>query len=88
MSRPGCTRRRPSSWRADRALHDKVIVAARAQGGFVRVFWAGSSDDEAKIQEAHGATIRCLPFDQPAEDGICFYTGLPATTVALFARAY
>ena len=64
------------------------FVAALAQGGFVRVLWAGSSEDEAKIQEAHGATIRCLPFEQPAAPGTCFYTGKETSTVALFARAY
>jgi len=64
------------------------FTAALARGGFVRVLWAGGSEDEAAIQEAHGATIRCLPFEQPDAPGKCFYTGKETSTVALFARAY
>jgi prolyl-tRNA synthetase len=57
-------------------------------GGFITAWWAGSSEDEARIQETTGATIRCLPLDQPGGSGTCFYTGQPAREVAVFARAY
>jgi len=56
-------------------------------GGFIRAFWAGDGADEARIQEETKATIRVIPFDQK-EKGICFYTGKPADTVVIFARAY
>ncbi len=57
-------------------------------GGFITAYWAGSAEDEDRIQDQTGATIRCLPLEQPREPGVCFYTGQPADTVALFARAY
>ncbi|MCX7706851.1 MAG: proline--tRNA ligase [Anaerolineae bacterium] len=59
-----------------------------AQGGFIRVHWAGSGEDEDAIKEATKATIRCLPFDPPEGEGVCFYTGKRTKQVAIFARAY
>ncbi len=56
--------------------------------GFARVWWAGSDDDEKKIQEDTKATLRCLPFEQTGENGVCFYTGKKADKMAIFARAY
>ena len=56
--------------------------------GFVRAWWAGSREDEEKIQEETGATIRCLPLDQPGGVGKCVYTGKEAKQIAIFARAY
>jgi prolyl-tRNA synthetase len=56
--------------------------------GFVRGYWAGTREDEDKIQDETGATIRVLPLDQPATAGKCVYTGKPAQKIAIFARAY
>jgi prolyl-tRNA synthetase len=56
--------------------------------GFVRAYWAGSREDEEKIQEETKATIRCLPLEQPGVGGKCVYTGKDATQIAVFARAY
>ena len=56
--------------------------------GFVRGWWAGSNEDEKRIQEETKATLRCIPLEQPAGGGTCFYTGKPATKQAIFARAY
>jgi prolyl-tRNA synthetase len=56
--------------------------------GFVRAYWAGTRQDEEKIQEETGATIRVLPMDQPGVAGKCVYTGKEAAKVAIFARAY
>jgi len=57
------------------------------EGAFIRAFWAGNGDDEARIQEETKATIRVIPFEQK-EKGTCFYTGKPADQIAIFARAY
>ncbi|MFA4839692.1 MAG: proline--tRNA ligase [Candidatus Neomarinimicrobiota bacterium] len=57
------------------------------EGGFVKAFWAGSAADEVKIKDDTKATIRCIPLNQ-TEKGVCFYTGKPAETFAIFARAY
>jgi len=61
---------------------------AAIEDGFVRAWWAGSDEDELKVKEETKATIRCVPTDQPGGEGKCFYTGKPATEVAIFARAY
>jgi prolyl-tRNA synthetase len=62
-------------------------LAAEA-GGFITAYWAGTTEDEAQIAAETGATVRCLPLDQPDEPGTCFYTGRETPTVAVFARAY
>ena len=56
--------------------------------GFARCWWAGSRQDEEKIQEETKATIRCIPLEQPGGSGKCVYTGKDATQIAVFARAY
>jgi prolyl-tRNA synthetase len=57
-------------------------------GGFMRVHWAGSTEDENRIQEETRATLRCLPLDAPEGEGVCFYTGQRTDQIAIFARAY
>jgi len=58
------------------------------QGGWARGWWAGSGDDEGRIKDETGATIRCFPFEQPGGAGNCFFTSAPAERIALFAKAY
>ncbi|MBN1399574.1 MAG: proline--tRNA ligase [Anaerolineae bacterium] len=58
------------------------------RGGFLRVHWAGSTEDENRIQEETRATLRCLPLDAPEGEGVCFYTGQRTNQIAIFARAY
>ncbi len=56
--------------------------------GFARVWWDGTNADETQVKEETKATIRCFPFEQPEGTGICFFTGRPASKVAIFGRAY
>ncbi len=76
----------------DANIHDVTsydeLKSLMEKGGWARVWWAGSSDDEGKIKEETGATVRCIPFDQPGGTGKCFFTGKPATMIALFSKAY
>jgi prolyl-tRNA synthetase len=58
------------------------------KGGFARVWWAGSDEEEKRVKEETKATIRCFPNEQPGGQGTCFYTGKPANKVAIFGRAY
>ena len=58
------------------------------QGGFLRVHWAGTTEDEDRIQEETRATLRCFPLDAPEGEGVCFLTGQRTDRVAIFARAY
>eukprot|EP00403_Amphidinium_massartii_P015793 CAMPEP_0178423322 /NCGR_PEP_ID=MMETSP0689_2-20121128/27627_1 /TAXON_ID=160604 /ORGANISM="Amphidinium massartii, Strain CS-259" /LENGTH=525 /DNA_ID=CAMNT_0020044909 /DNA_START=170 /DNA_END=1747 /DNA_ORIENTATION=- len=58
--------------------------------GFLWVPWGGDGDDEEKLQEETGATLRCIPFEQdPVPDGqLCPLTGKPAREWAVFAPSY
>jgi prolyl-tRNA synthetase len=58
------------------------------QSGFYRVWWDGTGEDEARIQEETSATIRCVPLEQPGGEGKCFITGRKTATRAILARAY
>jgi prolyl-tRNA synthetase len=62
--------------------------AAMEQGGFVMAHWDGSPETEERIKELTKATIRCIPIDNPLEDGACVLTGRPSIQRVLFARAY
>jgi prolyl-tRNA synthetase len=62
-------------------------AGASQQPGFVVAKWCGSAECEEKAREM-GVTIRCLPFDQTGTEGVCVIDGRPATTDAVFARAY
>ncbi len=57
-------------------------------GGFARVWWSGSDDEEVRIKNEVQATHRCYPLEQPNEKGIDFLTGQPASRIALFGKAY
>jgi prolyl-tRNA synthetase len=76
----------------DSNIHDvKTYDEARQvieAGGWARGWWNGSDDDERRVKEETGATLRCIPFDQPDGDGECFFTGALSQQVALFAKAY
>jgi prolyl-tRNA synthetase len=56
--------------------------------GFVLAHWDGTPETEEKIKEETKATIRCIPLNNPLEDGKCIYSGKPSTQRVLFARAY
>lgn len=56
--------------------------------GFLSAHWDGTSETEQRIKEETKATIRCIPLDNPQEEGVCILTGKPSTQRVLFARAY
>ena len=58
------------------------------KGGFILAHWDGTPETEERIKEETKATIRCIPFNAPQEDGQCILTGKPSTQRVLFARAY
>ncbi|HLV37562.1 MAG TPA: proline--tRNA ligase [Spirillospora sp.] len=57
-------------------------------GDWAEGWWCGSDDDERRLKDETGATIRCFPLDQPGGEGPCLMSGKPAQRIALFARAY
>lgn len=58
------------------------------KGGFLMAHWDGTSETEDAIKEATKATIRCIPFDQEPEEGVCVFSGKPSKGRVVFARAY
>jgi prolyl-tRNA synthetase len=58
------------------------------KGGFIYAHWDGTSETEEKIKEETKATIRCIPLNNPKEEGKCIYSGKPSNQRVLFARAY
>src|SRR5690349_8946558 len=58
------------------------------KGGFISAHWDGTAETEEKIKELTKATIRCIPLNNPKEEGKCILTGKPSGERVLFARAY
>jgi prolyl-tRNA synthetase len=58
------------------------------KAGFVSAHWDGTGETEEKIKELSKATIRCIPLNNPQEQGSCILSGKPSTQRVLFARAY
>jgi len=60
--------------------------------GMLIVPWGGDSEDEERLQEETGATLRCYPFElenEPIPEGTaCPLTGKPSHVWAIFAPAY
>lgn len=60
----------------------------KTKGGFVAAHWDGTSETEEKIKELTKATIRCIPLNNPPEEGVCVFTGAHSKQRVLFAVAY
>jgi prolyl-tRNA synthetase len=58
------------------------------KGGFVAAHWDGTAETEAGIKEKTKATIRCIPMNNPKEEGKCVLTGNSSVQRVLFAKAY
>ncbi|MEA3425993.1 MAG: proline--tRNA ligase [Bacteroidota bacterium] len=67
---------------------DEFVQLLDNKGGFVSAHWDGTPETEDKIKELCKATIRCIPLNNPQEEGKCILTGKPSTQRVLFARAY
>jgi len=78
--------REQNTRKADTWEEFKDIIENKA--GFVSAHWDGTTETEDAIKNETKATIRCIPLNNPKEEGKCIYTGKPSTQRALFARAY
>ena len=58
--------------------------------GWWLVPWCDDAEAEEAVKKETKATIRCFPLQgqEAAEGKACFYSGKPATHMALFARAF
>lgn len=68
--------------------YDDFRKVIEEKGGFVSAHWDGTEETEAKIKEETKATIRCIPLEVKAENGLCIYSGNPSKHRVLFAKAY
>ena len=64
---------------------EKVL---KEKTGFISAHWDGTAETEAAIKEKTKATIRCIPLNNPQENGKCILTGKPSSQRVLFAIAY
>lgn len=78
--------RESNTWHADSM--EKLISILDNTGGFVYAHWDGTAETEAKIKEMTKATIRCIPLNNPKEEGQCILTGKPSKERVIFSRAY
>jgi prolyl-tRNA synthetase len=67
---------------------DEFVEILDTKAGFVSAHWDGTAETEDKIKELTKATIRCIPLDNPQEEGLCILSGKKSTQRVLFARAY
>ena len=58
------------------------------EAGFISAHWDGTAGTEEAIKQQTKATIRCIPLNNPPEEGKCILTGKPSKERVLFARAY
>ncbi len=67
---------------------DEFVALLEEKGGFVSAHWDGTADTETAIKDKTKATIRCIPLNNPKQEGKCILTGKPSTQRVLFAVAY
>jgi prolyl-tRNA synthetase len=67
---------------------DEFVKILDEKGGFASAHWDGTAETEEKIKDLSKATIRCIPLNNPKEEGKDILTGKPSTERVLFARAY
>ncbi len=80
------TFREANTHRVDTYEEFKTSLAEK--GGFYLAHWDGTPETEAKVKEETKATIRCIPFDEPDEAGVCMVSGKPSSKRVLWAKAY
>jgi prolyl-tRNA synthetase len=68
--------------------YERLKERVATNAGFVRAFWCGNAECEARVKAETKATIRCIPFEQPAEREPCIVCGAPGRYQVIWARAY
>jgi prolyl-tRNA synthetase len=67
---------------------DEFEALLQEKGGFISAHWDGTAETEAAIKEKTKATIRCIPLNNPQQEGKCILTGKLSRERVLFATAY
>lgn len=68
--------------------YDEFKELLETKTGFFLCHWDGTPETEERIKLETKATIRCIPFDSPEEEGKCMVTGKPSHRRVLIAKAY
>ncbi len=58
------------------------------KGGFIAAHWDGTPEEEEQIKDETKATIRCIPLNNPLEEGVSLISGKPSKQRVIFAKAY
>ena len=58
------------------------------KGGFISAHWDGTRETEEIIKKKTKASIRCIPYNNIKEEGVCVYSGKRSIQRVLFAKAY
>ncbi len=66
----------------------KDLEKPEIHGGFAKVYFVSDSALEKKLKEEFAVTIRCIPFDQPREEGTCIFSGKKTRQQVIFAKSY
>ena len=73
---------------ATEMIEARICLPDTLNRSLISAHWDGTAETEDKIKEMTKATIRCIPFDNPKEEGACILTGNPSNQRVLFAKAY
>jgi prolyl-tRNA synthetase len=65
----------------------KEYFADTAPGGFAKVHYA-HAPGTAELLKGLKVSTRCLPLEDPEEQGTCIFTGQPSKKRVIIARAY
>jgi len=57
-------------------------------GGFALSHWSGDPEVEEQIKKDLNVTIRCIPLDEPDEEGQCVISGKTSKKRVVFAKSY
>jgi len=57
-------------------------------GGFALCHWSGEASVEEIVKKDLNVTIRCIPFDEPEEEGHCVISGKSSMKRVIFAKSY
>ena len=68
--------------------YDEFKDLLETKTGFFLAHWDGTTETEEKIKNETKATIRCIPFDNEQEEGVCMVTGKPSKQRVVFAKSY
>ncbi len=68
--------------------YDEFKELLETKTGFFLAHWDGTDETEEKIKNETKATIRCIPFDNEEEEGVCMVTGKPSKQRVVFAKSY